>query len=83
MSNRDDAQRFIRDLKININELAEGDSKSLWDECEKVAEPLQTLLGDGALSMLYRIQQGTYYKALDTFVEALSLTLKESADGQK
>lgn len=75
MSNRDAAERFIRDLKIHVNEVAERDAIALWKDCEVVAEPFRDLIGEAALSMLYRMQQGTYYKALDSLVEALSLTL--------
>ena len=83
MSNKDAAERFIRDLKINVNEVAESDAIALWRECETVAEPFHDLIGEAALSLLYRIQQGTYYKALDSLVEALSLTLLGSEKEQE
>lgn len=72
----DDAARdFLLDLKINVNELAERDALRLWAECEYVEEPIADRFDEITLSVWNRIQHATYFKALDTFLEALKLTL--------
>lgn len=71
----DAARDFLQDLEINVNELAERDSVGLWQECERVEEPIADRYDELTLSVLNRIQQATFYKALDTFIEALKITL--------
>lgn len=71
----DAARDLLRDLEINVNELAERDSVQLWRECEHVEEPIADRYDELTLSVLNRIQQASYYKALDTFIEALKITV--------
>ena len=77
----DIARGFIRDLRINIGELGEAGSLSLWRECEWVEEPFADRVDEVTLSVWNRLQQATYYKALDTFVDILELTLLGSVEG--
>lgn len=74
MSIHDAANDFLKDLKINLNELAERDSVHLWNECEVVEQGLEGM-DEATLSVLNRVAQAAYYKSLDTMHEALRLTL--------
>ncbi len=71
---------FIRDLKINLNELAEIEAQKLWHRCEDLEAPVAQQFGEDALSVLNRTLHETYYSALDTFAEALRLTLLGDSD---
>lgn len=63
------------DLDINLNLIAEEGAQELLEECIKIEEPISSFLGAETLSTLNRIQQTTYYKALDVFNQALRNTL--------
>lgn len=69
------AKAFLMDLDINLNLIAEGGAQELLEECKKIEEPISLLIGADTLSILNRIQQVTYYKALDVFNQALRNTL--------
>lgn len=69
------ARAFLMDLDINLNLIAEGGAQELLEECTKIEEPISGIVGAEALSTLNRIQQATYYKALDVFNQALRNTL--------
>lgn len=73
----DDAVRgFLQELKTNIDDLAVNrDALRLWRECEEIEAPIADRFDEVTLSVLNRVQHATYFKALDTFREALELTL--------
>lgn len=69
------ARAFLLDLDINLNLIAEEGAQELLEECIKIEEPISGFLSAETLSILNRIQQATYYKALDVFNQALQNTL--------
>lgn len=77
------ARAFLMDLDINLNLIAEGGAQELFEECAKIEEPISGLVGAETLSILNRIQQTTYYKALDVFNQALRNTLLALDKGGK
>ncbi|MPM73445.1 hypothetical protein SDC9_120425 [bioreactor metagenome] len=71
---------FLRDLKLNIDDLSDAHMQALWSECAKVEERLDGKLDEMTLSVINRVAQAAYVKALDTMVEGLRLTLLGDGD---
>lgn len=68
---------FYYNLQENLETLAFNDAQQLWYDCERVQQPVTKHFDPITLSVFNRMQQETYYKALDTFMAALKLTLFE------
>lgn len=69
---------FYYDFQVHLGCLAEKDAQQLWLDCEHIQQPISNRFDPITWSVFNRMQQETYYKALDTFMNALKLTLFKS-----
>lgn len=83
MTVHDIVNAFIQELRDSIDALAERGSIDLWKECEDAEAPIADRYDEVTLSLWNHIQQITYYKTLDTFVDALEVTLLDFGENHK